>query len=563
MTAPTNPSNTTTKSTPAKRSKRSSSRRKATGPSYPPNGTGPLPASALEPTDLLAGFEHRDMTKSYGGEGVLDWITGNTVEAQAMAERSRELRREVARRDVNEFIEYVGRDEETGKPLVQAPIHEDFQNLANVHSRLIVWAHIEAGKTQQFSVLRPLWLLGRDSTLRIAVISRTKDQAMKIADAAKNYIEKSEELHDVFPHLTPGKKWSSASFNVAQAVPSWKKDRNFQALGVGSAVLGARLDIVILDDVLDWTNTRTDEQRKAIAKWYAKQVAGRLTRRGRIIIAGNAWHPEDLMHALAVNTGVWFSRKFPVLDDKTGVPTWPEQWPADRIEKWKQENPTEWQRQLFCIAAADGDQRFKEEWIRRCLARGDGRGMPYALRVVPKGYRTYTGVDIGTRKTKKSGLTVLFTICVHPNGDREVLCVESGKWTGPEIVAKIRDVHRRYLSIVLVEDNAAQIFIQQFASRDDEGRPLPVMPFTTGKNKTDPDFGIESMAIELHNGVWIIPSKAGVPLTQEVAEWITEMLDYSRAAHTGDRLMASWFSREGSGRKKAKAQSTTLDLSPH
>ena len=46
---------------------------------------------------------------------------------------------------------------------------------------------------------------------------------------------------------------------------------------------------------------------------------------------------------------------------------------------------------------------------------------------------TITGVDLGTRENTTSDLTVLFTICVHPHESREVLWIESGRWTAPAI----------------------------------------------------------------------------------------------------------------------------------
>ena len=61
----------------------------------------------------------------------------------------------------------------------------------------------------------------------------------------------------------------------------------------------------------------------------------------------------------------------------------------------------------------------------------------------------------------------------------------------------------------------------------------------------DPAFGIESLAAEMANGKWIIPSLDGLPLTPEVSALIDEMLFYSPDKHTGDHLMAAWFAREG------------------
>jgi hypothetical protein len=155
-------------------------------------------------------------------------------------------------------------------------------------------------------------------------------------------------------------------------------------------------------------------------------------------------------------------------------------------------------------------------------------------------------VDLGTRESKGTDLTVLFTIVVHPNEDREILNITSGRWQGPDIVKQIFDVQARYHSIVIVESNAAQVFIQQFIASKSA---IPVKNFNTGKNKLSPEFGIESLAVELYSGKWIIPNADGV-VHPEITAWISEMLYYSPSAHTGDRLMASWFAREGSRQKR-------------
>lgn len=422
------------------------------------------------------------------------------------------------------------------------------------HSYLMNRSYTVTHNTQQLSILRSLWLLGNNPHLRIAVISRTAGQAQKIVKAIQGYIERSEELHEVFPRLKPGKKWTSTAFDVADARPT-KKDWSFQALGIGSAVLGARLDLVILDDVLDWTNCRTHTQRVNVEEWYRTTVATRIAPEGKVLIVGNAWHPEDLLHTFARNPA-WVAVTFPVVDPRTGEPRWPEKWPRKRIEAWQAEHPLEAPRMLFCVARSDSAARFKKEWIDACIARGEGRRLEYNLEHLPSGYKTYTGVDLGTSDKDNSDLTVLFTVCLHPNGDLEILCIESGRWVGPTIVEKIVETHTRYFSIVLVENNAAQAFIRQFVTKS---TGVPVLPFTTGKNKVDPEFGVEALAVELHNKKWIIPSRGGIPASAEISAWINELLYYSADAHTGDRLMASWFAREGARTKKVKGGTGALD----
>jgi hypothetical protein len=138
-----------------------------------------------------------------------------------------------------------------------------------------------------------------------------------------------------------------------------------------------------------------------------------------------------------------------------------------------------------------------------------------------------------------------------------VLCIESGRWAGPEIVERIIDTHKRFHSIVVVESNATQEFILQFTRKMSA---VPVKPYYTGaKVFRDPHFGIESLATELANEKWIIPSRDG-RAHPEIEAWVSELLFYDPRAHPGDRLMASWFAREGARMSMPKAQFGRMDL---
>jgi hypothetical protein len=436
------------------------------------------------------------------------------------------------------FVAAVMTDETSGLPLKQAPVHKAWHNLADQHDRLLIWSAIEHGKTTQLAVARTLWELGRDPTLRIGIVSNTYGQAEKIVRSVARYIEQSEPLHRVFPELRKGEQWSAGKITVRR--PYVSKDPSVQAVGVHGALLGARLDRLIVDDVLDYENTRTAKLRQDLWDWYHATLEGRLTARGKSLVIGTAFHPDDFLHRLARVPG-WHAVRYPVVDE-AGNPRWPERWPLARIEEKRARlGPMEFARQLLCVARADSEARFKREWLDRCLQRGNGKTVAFGLSVLPPGVKTYTGVDLAVQQHAAADSTVLFTIAVHPNGDREVLNCEAGKWAGPEIVQRIIDHHRRYMSVVIVENNAAQDFIVQFARGS---YAIPIRPFTTGRNKAHPEFGVESIAAEMAGGKWIIPNAEG-RCTPDLDAWLTEMLYYDPTAHTGDRLMASWFAREG------------------
>lgn len=408
---------------------------------------------------------------------------------------------------------------------------------------------------------RTLWELGRNPNLRFAICSNTYGQSEKMVRSIGRYIERSEMLHEVFPDLVPGTPWSSNSLTVKRKVQS--KDASIQAVGVHGNILGARIDRLILDDILDYENTRTEAQREDLIRWVQSTLFGRLTADARVLCVGTAWHPRDLYHALSVQ---WPFKRYPVIRDEPddplrGQPRWPEVWPIGRVEKKRQElSPLEFARQLLCVARDDESARFKREYIESALQRGNGRslkplGFPNGL---PRGYKTYTGVDLAVSMKDSADLTVLFTILLHPDGTREVLDIESGRWGGPEIVQRIVSVHRRYDSIVWVESNAAQAYLIQFARA---GTAVPIRSFTTtGANKSHPEFGFETLATEMNNGKWIIPNDGG-RMQPEVAAWVDELLQYDPRSHTGDRAMASWIAREGARAGDQKVERSHLNLS--
>lgn len=445
----------------------------------------------------------------------------------------------MARENANVFCEYVLRDEATGGfQLPQAPHHIEWHRLAELEKRLLIWSHVEAGKTIQLSVGRTLWLLGRNPSLRLAIVSETHDLAKKIVSMIRKYIETSAELRRVFPDMRAAKNEPWTATRIYLERPVLSKDPSVQAFGVHGRIMGARLDGLILDDVLSIENTRTKDARDQLFLWYA-QAIGRLTADAFLLIVGNAFHPDDLLHRLSKQDG-FCARRFPVMD-AAGKSTWVERWPDARIAARRGTIPSsEFARQMMCVARSDEDSKFKQEWIDTCLKRGDGKAFTHACATTGLAV-TYTGVDLAVQRHDAADLTVMFTIVVYADGTREILDITSGRWAAPEILDRIVDTHQRYQSLVFVENNAAQDYIvQMLQSRT----AIPVRGVTTGRQKATPDFGVEQIGVELANGKWVIPNMNGV-VHPEVAAWIDDMLYYDPRAHTGDRLMACYMAWMG------------------
>lgn len=486
------------------------------------------------------------------------WSLEELQEMQARVDTMRASMLRAAREDAAAFNAYVLRDEETGKAIELADMHLEWHDLIDSHSRVLIWSHVEAGKTSQISVGRTLFELGRDPGKRIVVLSKTQGQSVKVIRSIATYIERSPELREVFPSLYPSIPWTSTALMVQREV--FSKDFSVQACGVGGVIVGARIDVLIIDDILDWKNTRTPAQRAELLRWFRSEFIGRLTADSKVIVVGNAYHPEDMLHTLAREGYV--AKTYPITLPN-GRPRFPKKWTPLRIAQKRIElGPVEAARQLDCVARNDADTRCKPEWIRRCLKRGAGVELRHSLgpEDFANGARAFTGVDIGVGKKKNNAKTVVFTVLFHPNGDRQIVSVESGRWSGLEIVQKVADHHVRFSSVVLVEDNGAQAHLLDFAHQvkvdGDVVSTLTtcVLPHNTGANKTHPVLGVESIFADFQLGRWIIPCEA-VPIegggvryvvkVEALQEWLSECENYDPERHTGDHLMASWIARSG------------------
>ncbi|MBA60064.1 MAG: hypothetical protein CMQ40_12955, partial [Gammaproteobacteria bacterium] len=309
-------------------------------------------------------------------------------------------------------------------------------------------------------------------------------------------------------------------------------------------ILGSRLDLIVIDDISNLENTLTEHSREKMWEWVSGEVLSRLPTdtSGRVWAVGHVWHREDVMHRLSRIPSyhtIKYSAFQPSDDGESEVPLIPEMWTVDGLKRREQELGRLAPNMLRNIIPAYDEARIRQSSIEKCLARG--RGLSLAPHWNPADSPTFTGVDLSVATSDRGDLACLFTITILPDGSRRILDIRSGRWTGPQILEELLDVHRNFGSIVMVENNAAQDYLVQFAGHL---ATVPLRRHTTGSNKHSLAFGIESLGTEMDQARWIIPCDANLVPGEEIARWIRECQAYIPTEHTGDRLMASWIARE-------------------
>lgn len=443
------------------------------------------------------------------------------------------------------------------------------------HTYLMTRDYTVTHNTQQLIIARVLWILGRNPLRRIGILAAAEDQVKKIIGAIRHHIETNPYVRAIFPMLVRGKKWTDTQITVKRARMASAKDFSVCAISPGKKIQGARIDYLFIDDVLVHDNTRTAGRRAEMSTWIRSAAFSRLTRGAQVVMLANAFHHEDFAHELAQQKG-WWSKKYPVLTEH-GESAWPEVWPMERIIYTRDEltGATEFARAYMCQPRADEDARFKLDWLVACKRRG--RGVPLFKNLLefvrwagakhwhkadirwnfkpghfkmPKGCHVFTTVDLGVSRKDAADPSVIFTGFVWPNGTRQLLNIQRGRWGAPEIKRRIMATYRAFHpELVVVENNAAQDYLIQWIHEEQaqgQHQGLCVRGFITGRNKVSKEFGVETLATEMEMRKWVIPTTAENDNSEDknVEIWVREMQFYSPDTHTGDCLMAAWFFRE-------------------
>lgn len=181
------------------------------------------------------------------------------------------------------------------------------------------------GKSEIFCLSYPLRRICEDPNIRILIVQKTATEAEKTLGVIKTELETNRELKSYYRSHWRATVGHGDIANAAGQVVgekgrkegAWQqrriyckrtrrgKDPTVEAVGVGGAITGGHFDIIILDDVEDDENTRTDDRIKGMVEWFTGTIMQLREPHTKIIVVGTLKTNKQDIYNIVLNSPVW------------------------------------------------------------------------------------------------------------------------------------------------------------------------------------------------------------------------------------------------------------------
>lgn len=428
-------------------------------------------------------------------------------------------------------------------------------------------------KSEIMTVWLSIFEIAMDRNIQILLISGTVDQAKKFSRKIAWHLEFNRKLVAAFGRFKPtsdATPWGPLSGELMvegreRGIESG--DMTLQIRGIGQKILGMEADRIRADDPVGRDSATSSTTRENLSEYWHGDALSRQSPICRVTIIGQRIHHQDLYGELADELVDWGPKEgkplyrhiiYPaVLDHSTQKVLWPEFWPYEKLmarrnQLKKKTSSWIWEAMYQQNPTPQEDRLVREEWIYGndsdhpgCLdlSRAGGVGMyEWGPRDNEKADWWVRACSLDPSPTRSAGMIIADVW--HSRDDMRcgILEARRKKMDVREMKSELARAHEQYRYRYLIfEQNAAQRWFLQDAEFMSWARTqgVIVIPHTTGKHKTDPVFGLQSIAVAFENGKIRLPwgDRYGKEMSQQL---IDEALIYPHGPYS-DLLMALWF----------------------
>lgn len=339
----------------------------------------------------------------------------------------------MARRNIAPFIDYL----ELGfKPARHhAHLIEKLEAVERGEiKRLMVFMPPGSAKSTYASVVFPAWYLGRNPANSIIHGSHTTELAERWGRRIRNMVS-DPKFSNVFQVGLAADSQAAGRWALAEG-------GEYYAAGCGSAIVGFRADLGVIDDpIAGREQADSEREREKIKEWYRSDFYTRLKPGGAIVLIMQRWHEDDLAGWLlseqAKGGDKWEVVKLKMeaeegdpLGREVGEALWPEWYTAD-MRTQARRDPRTWLALYQQEPRPESGGEFKKEWIRHYVNK-------------PEKVNKYILVDPASEKKKTSDYTAMFVIGLGADRNYYILDFVRDRLSLTQRADMLFSLHKKY-----------------------------------------------------------------------------------------------------------------------
>lgn len=364
-----------------------------------------------------------------------------------------------------------------------------------------------SGKSRIGDIGYITWRALKDPNLRILLVSDTDKHAERFLKTIGDGLEYSQAVRRNFGNVK-GPRWTSHELTLAGRTKILS-EATVTAIGAYSgAATSGHYDMIIADDLVNFTNSRTEGLREMLIDWFKLTLYPTLVPGGEIHVLGTRYHHLELYQVLIDELGfdVQVQRAIEI-DSETGeeVSIWEEYMPLEdrldpvtgRIVKGLRTLREELGSVVFSLQYQNDvellkkGEIFRSDWFQWYVLEEDRKGRAYIVvdgeDTIPlKDLAIYAGCDpaFSERDKKQSDYFAIVVIGRHKKSGRYfVLDVVRDRPTYEGRVELVEGMWNRWRPrVTAIEDVAGQ---KEFVQRVKKTLPyIRVKAIKTDKDKT-------------------------------------------------------------------------------
>ncbi|MBE3093944.1 MAG: hypothetical protein IMZ52_02855 [Actinobacteria bacterium] len=360
-------------------------------------------------------------------------------------------------------------------PMQLKEFHKEWIDLINNNRFVSLLAPRSHGKTTLLGAYI-IWKIVTNPKIRILVVTINQEMADRIMSFIQRHIEGNTDLINIFgvPSSTGNlslrgySDWTRSKLRVLGA--GNQKDPTLSVIGITASMVGGHYDMIILDDIMDAGNSRTEHGRNEVFSLYNSTMMPMLEPpNGKLVSIATKWHDNDIS---------WYLQRKPDFASKIyrAIIKYPEKNNGVAEVLWEDKFPYE---ELIKIKERDGSLSFEMQYQNNIVSladspiKGDWVDMAIADYKVPEPeYEVYMGVDFAS-KGEESDYFVIVIVAVK---DAKVYVIDALR-TKASLFRQfelIRSYDTKWQPIRIGIEQAAQqkIIVDQLI----ESTTLPIIP---------------------------------------------------------------------------------------